>query len=327
VSSKSLRRGLHGVPAPHPGGPDVLMGTLRTLNAPRGTLETRWAGAPPAGAYPEGRPQAPGQSRFRWPDPRSCVMRGTLGALNVLRGTLETSGHHRSPGRPAPTRLCRGREGHPWGVQRLMGALRDVVHRWPMSHGCLLGHAGVIHSGRVIHRLTPPHFVFGRYWPIFLDMRRGNWATDPDVLLTASRHGAIKVATLAELGVPQRTAYRRCKPGAPWQRLLPGVVLLGNLAPTRRQLVEAALLYAGPKAVLTGLEACRRHGLRNVTDDHQVHLLVPHGQRAISSGHVVVERTRRMPDPVVRTVSYSHHWPGRFSTHVAGSEVMIPPER
>lgn len=131
-------------------------------------------------------------------------------------------------------------------------------------------------------------------------MKRGNWAIDPDVLLAASRHGAIKVATLAKLGVPQRTAYRRSGLGGPWRRPLPGVVLLGNLAPTRRQLVEAALLYAGSKAVLTGLESCRRHGLRNVPDEHQVHLLVPHEHRAISSDYVVVERTRRMPDPVVR---------------------------
>jgi hypothetical protein len=77
-------------------------------------------------------------------------------------------------------------------------------------------------------------------------------------------------------------------------------VLLGNLPPTRRQLVAAALLYAGSGSVVTGLEACRRHGLRKVPDDHRVHLLVPHEHRAISCGHVVVERTKRMPGPVIR---------------------------
>ena len=131
-------------------------------------------------------------------------------------------------------------------------------------------------------------------------MRLGDWASEPGVLLAASRHGAIKAATLIELGVPSRTAYRRCAPGGPWQRLLPGVVLLGSLSPTRRQLVEAALLYAGPGAMLSGVEACRWHGLREVPDDSQVHVLVPHGRRANSSNFVVVERTRRMPEPVVR---------------------------
>lgn len=118
--------------------------------------------------------------------------------------------------------------------------------------------------------------------------------------MAASRRGAIRVATLADLGVPPRTAYRRCSPGGPWQRPLPGIVVLGNLPPTRRQLVEAALLYGGTDAVLTGVEACRRHGLRNVPDDDRVHLLVPHGHRAISSGYAVVERTTRMPRQVVR---------------------------
>jgi hypothetical protein len=131
-------------------------------------------------------------------------------------------------------------------------------------------------------------------------MRRGNWANDPNALLRASQHGAIKVATLAELGVPPRTAYRRCVPGGPWQRPLPGIVVLGNQPPTRRQLIEAALLYAGPDSVITGAEACRQYGLENLPDDHHVHLLVPHKQRAICSNYVIVERTRSMPERVVR---------------------------
>jgi hypothetical protein len=131
-------------------------------------------------------------------------------------------------------------------------------------------------------------------------MRKSDWASQPDTLLAASRHGAIKVATLIKLGVSSRTAYRRCEPGGPWQKLLPGVVLLGSLPPTRRQLVAAALLYAGPGSVLTGLEACRLHGLRNVPDDHRIHILVAHRRRAISSDYVVIERTRRMPKAVVR---------------------------
>jgi hypothetical protein len=52
--------------------------------------------------------------------------------------------------------------------------------------------------------------------------------------------------------------------------------------------------------MLSGTEACRRHGLRDVPDDHHVHVLVSHRHRAISSNYVVVERTRRMPRPVFR---------------------------
>ena len=130
-------------------------------------------------------------------------------------------------------------------------------------------------------------------------MRRGKWADDPRALLASSHDSAIRVAALADLGVPPRTTYRRCMPDGPWQRLLPGVVLLGSLPPTRRQLVAAASLYAGSGSVVTGLEACRQHGLRKAPDDHRVHLLVPHAHRAICSGYVIIERTKRMPRPVI----------------------------
>jgi hypothetical protein len=115
-----------------------------------------------------------------------------------------------------------------------------------------------------------------------------------------SRHGAIKVATLERLGVSPQTAYRRCVPGGPWQRLLPGVVLLNNAPPTRRQLVEAALLYAGPGAMVTGLEACRRYGLQGVPDDATVHLLLADNRHVKGSDYVTIERTIRLPKPVIR---------------------------
>lgn len=131
-------------------------------------------------------------------------------------------------------------------------------------------------------------------------MRRGTWAAKPEELLARSRYGAITVAALAERGVPPRTAYRRCAPGGPWQRLLPGVVLLHATTPTRRQLVEAALLYGGAGAMVTGLEACRRHGLRSAPDETTVHLLVPHERHLKSADHVVVERTIRYPRHVMQ---------------------------
>jgi hypothetical protein len=121
-----------------------------------------------------------------------------------------------------------------------------------------------------------------------------------ELLRRHSRHGVIKVATLERLGVPPPTAYRRCTPGGPWQRPLPGIVILHNAPPSRRQLVEAALLYAGPEAVVTGLEACRRHGLRALPDETSVHVLIPHGHKVKSTDFVIVERTIRLPVRVLR---------------------------
>ncbi|MEV7548993.1 hypothetical protein AB0N89_05145 [Amycolatopsis sp. NPDC089917] len=110
----------------------------------------------------------------------------------------------------------------------------------------------------------------------------------------------ITVARLMELGVPSRTCYRRCRPGKQWRRLLPGVLLLNSGEPTRRQLVDAALLYAGPDAVVTGAIACRRQGLSMLPSDvFRVHLLVPLERKVGSSGHVIIERTTRLPQAIV----------------------------
>ncbi|RSD10375.1 hypothetical protein [Amycolatopsis eburnea] len=130
-------------------------------------------------------------------------------------------------------------------------------------------------------------------------MARGSWTRDAEALFTASRRGVITVAHLESLGVPPATSYRRCLPGGPWQRLLPGVVLLRTGEPTRRQLIEGALLHCDGQAVVTGVEACRRQGLnRAARPDEPVHVLLPLHLKVSSTGYVLVERTKRMPAPV-----------------------------
>jgi hypothetical protein len=51
---------------------------------------------------------------------------------------------------------------------------------------------------------------------------------------------------------------------------------------------------------VTGLEACQRHGLKNLPDTFGIQLLVPSARKLHSSDYVVVERTARLPKPVVR---------------------------
>jgi hypothetical protein len=105
---------------------------------------------------------------------------------------------------------------------------------------------------------------------------------------------------LEKMGMDRRTIYRRCLPGGPWRRLLPGVILLNPTDPTDEQRVQAALLRGGAGAMVTGLWAARRNGLRGIPEPGDVHILVP-GEREVSSaGFVLVERTIRLPDPVVR---------------------------
>lgn len=111
----------------------------------------------------------------------------------------------------------------------------------------------------------------------------------------------IRASRLVALGVPESTVYGRCRPGGPWQLLLPATVLLHTGTPTPHQRVVAALQYAGDGALLTGIAAARRHGVRRGPEPGGLlHLLVHHERQPASRGFVVVERTRRMPRPVRR---------------------------
>lgn len=132
-------------------------------------------------------------------------------------------------------------------------------------------------------------------------MKKGSWGDDPELLMENSVHGVIRAMRLEELGVSSTTTYRRCRPGGPWTRVLPGIILLFNGPPNREQQIAAAMLYGGETAQITGGEACRAYGLRNVpgTGD-EIHLLVPHERKLHNCGFVVVERTQRMPRPVTR---------------------------
>ncbi len=133
-------------------------------------------------------------------------------------------------------------------------------------------------------------------------VKMGRWAQHPELLLARSRNGVVRVADLESLEMPSKTIYRRCLPGGPWQRLLPGIVLLHTQKPTSKELIAGALLYSGANAQLTGIEACRLHGLRPsaLPVDSGLHLLIPHDRKVRSVGFVTTERTVRLPSPVSR---------------------------
>ncbi|WP_181782383.1 hypothetical protein [Pseudonocardia pini] len=106
----------------------------------------------------------------------------------------------------------------------------------------------------------------------------------------------VHVRVLEDIGVPRRTIHERCRPGGPWQSLLPGVVLLQNAPPGRADRRRAALVYAGPDAVLTGLDALQLSGLRRApTPTGPVHVLIPADRRRLGGGAVLAERTERLP--------------------------------
>jgi len=107
----------------------------------------------------------------------------------------------------------------------------------------------------------------------------------------------ISSAELRAQGMSTHAMATRCRPSGPWQRVLPGVVLMGGGRPSRRQRLRAALTYAGPDAVVTGVDAMRAHGL-DVPEPPDVVVLVPASRRLSSRSFLTVERTTRPPEAV-----------------------------
>lgn len=124
-----------------------------------------------------------------------------------------------------------------------------------------------------------------------------------NALIRAQDH-VVAHRQLVELGFPERTIRNRTAQGAPWQRILPHTYLAQTGPPSPRQLGRAALLYSAPDsawgAVLTGPAALELYGLRRLPPSTRVHVLVPNDHQRATTGHVVIERTARMPTQVMR---------------------------
>lgn len=106
---------------------------------------------------------------------------------------------------------------------------------------------------------------------------------------------------LLELGVPSSTIMSRIRPGGPWQRLLPGVLVAHRGIPTLRERLLAAHKYTGEEGILTGAAALVEHGVAAVRHTSpRLHMLVSHECRRTSHGFLLIERTRRLPTPVTR---------------------------
>jgi hypothetical protein len=113
-------------------------------------------------------------------------------------------------------------------------------------------------------------------------------------------NGAVVVRTrdLRARGISRGTITRRTRPGGPWRPLMPAIVLLHNGPPTRDDMRRAALLHAGPGAVLTGSDALELHGMsRMPPPTGLIHVLIPADRRRVGAGKLLVERTDRLPDP------------------------------
>ncbi|MFC5720255.1 hypothetical protein ACFP1Z_08780 [Streptomyces gamaensis] len=145
--------------------------------------------------------------------------------------------------------------------------------------------------------------------------------------LSDVRHRVLTSRQLREHGVTSALLAERCRPGGPWQQLLPGVYLLRTGPATSEERLHAALLYtvprtagpgpatatdaarraaAGPygEAMVTGPAALALHRFTSVPPllslDH-IDVLVPRTRRLRSTGFARVVRGHVLPQPGLLT--------------------------
>jgi hypothetical protein len=95
-------------------------------------------------------------------------------------------------------------------------------------------------------------------------------------------------------GLTDDQLRRKLGAGGLWQKILPGIYVAATGMATIEQRQMAALLYAGPGAVLTGAAAVRRHKLA-CAGGNDVEVLVPVSSHVKGHAYVRIRRTKRMP--------------------------------
>ncbi|OBQ48227.1 hypothetical protein A4U61_23875 [Streptomyces sp. H-KF8] len=139
--------------------------------------------------------------------------------------------------------------------------------------------------------------------------------------LAAGPRRVLTTAQLRSHGVPAAEVDDRCRPGGPWQRFLPGVVLLHPGPPSSEERLHAVLLYAarersvrvlaqpGPAdstaphyedAMITGPAALTLHGFSSAPPLPSLEfldVLVPRLRRLRSTGCARIVRTPVLPAP------------------------------
>jgi hypothetical protein len=101
---------------------------------------------------------------------------------------------------------------------------------------------------------------------------------------------------LLAAGMSDRSMQYRVRAGGPWQALLPGVYLGVSGTPSMPQKEMAALLYAGPRSLITGPVALMHYAIRSTPNLDMIDVLVPATRQRGNTGFARLHRTARMPD-------------------------------
>ncbi|NEE00711.1 type IV toxin-antitoxin system AbiEi family antitoxin domain-containing protein [Phytoactinopolyspora halotolerans] len=114
-------------------------------------------------------------------------------------------------------------------------------------------------------------------------------------VLAAAQDGLITRQQALGCGVSQSAIRHALRPGGEWQRLTPGIYATFTGPLQERHWVRAALLYAGPAAVVTGAVACRAYGMRYLPSAATLELLVPPHVRRAPIPFAMIHRVTSMP--------------------------------
>jgi hypothetical protein len=117
-------------------------------------------------------------------------------------------------------------------------------------------------------------------------------------------------------GLTHNALSHRLRRAGPWRPLLPGVYLTVPGTPTLVQKEMAAILYGGPRSVITGVAALRHHGMP-APDSEMIDILIPAARKRQNVSYVVAHRTTQMPKLVVGPPQRDYALPARAAADAA----------
>ncbi|MEV6399036.1 hypothetical protein AB0M39_30360 [Streptomyces sp. NPDC051907] len=126
--------------------------------------------------------------------------------------------------------------------------------------------------------------------------------------LCDAQRRVLSAAQLREHGVTAARTTAQCRPGGPWQQLLPGVFLLHPGPATSEERLHGALLYAGRplapgqygEVMITGLAALALYRFASappLPSLDRIDVLIPRNRRLRSTGCARLVRAHALPEP------------------------------
>ncbi|HET6728061.1 MAG TPA: type IV toxin-antitoxin system AbiEi family antitoxin domain-containing protein [Jiangellaceae bacterium] len=144
--------------------------------------------------------------------------------------------------------------------------------------------------------------------------------------LAAAQDGIVTRRQALDSGLTVAALRHILRDGGRWQRIVKGVYAMFTGPVQERHLIRAALLYAGPDAMVTGTTACRAYGLRYVPANARAEILVPETTQRAEVRIARTRRTRNLPIPrQVRSFPYAP--PERAAVEACGDQLALRPVR